>query len=223
MDELLLSDIKTSVQGLLTDDQYDETLITEAANWVVYDLFASYRLRMAETSDTLSALAGATTLDMPADLLTRIEFYATAPQVLEMQRHYVQYEDFMANYADFATATAHRLREWTDFGKAIRFSAALDVNHSFQIDYLRMPSTMEDDSDACEIPRIYSELVSKSTLARIMEINEDYAEAQQERDNYAPLLTTFIRNEGRSGGKTGPTIVRTNRGKVGGYRVDRDF
>lgn len=223
MDELLLSDIKTSVQGLLTDDQYDEDLIAQAANWVVYELFASYRLRMAEASETLTALTDATTLDMPADLLTRINLYGTAPIVTNMKRHFISYEDFMGNYANFATATATRVREWTDYGRAIRFAAPLSESHTFQLDYLRTPTKMEEDSDACEIPRIYEELVSKATLARIMEINEDYAEARQERTNYAPLLTTFVRNEARGGGKVGPNVVGTGRGKVGGYRVDRDF
>ncbi len=223
MDELLLSEIKISVRGLLTDDQYDGILIDEAANWVVLDLFTTYRLRMAESSDTLTALTNATSVNFPSDMLTRLEWYLTSPTKMDMKRYYVEYGDFMRNYSDFATATASRAREWTDFGKAARFASPLNANHSWSIDYLRYPALMESDTDACEISKAYSELISKLTLARIMEINEDYAEAQQERKNAAPLVTTFVRNEGRGGGKTGPTIMRTNRGQVGGYRADRDF
>lgn len=223
MDELTLGDIKTGVRGLLVDTDYDETLIAQAANWVIYELFASYRLRMAESSDTLTALLNSTTLDYPSDLLTTIEIYSTSPVIQDMSRFEMNYKDFMATHAGFATATAQRVREWVDYGRAMRFSAPLSEATTFQIDYLRTPDTMEDDGDACELSRIYEELVDKLTLARIMEINEDYAEAQQERSNAAPLLTTFIRNEARGGGKVGPQKIRQNRGKVGGFRVDRDF
>ncbi len=44
-----------------------------------------------------------------------------------------------------------------------------------------------------------------------MEIDEDYAEGDQERSLLDPLVTTFIRNEARGGGKTKPTVIRTNR------------
>lgn len=223
MDPITLAELRTSVRGLLTDDAYDETLIDEALNWVVFDLFSSYRLRMAEANETLTGSIGDVTLAWPSDMLTRLELYLTSPTKADMKRYFVEYGDFMANYSDFATATPNRLTYWTDYGKTARFSAPLSVEHTFAIDYLRMPEPMSADSDECEIPRIYSELVSKLGLARIMEINEDYAEAQQERDNASPLLTTFVRNEGRGGGKTGPGRVRTNRGRVGGYRADRDF
>lgn len=214
----------TAVRGLLVDDQYDETLIIQALNWFVYELCNNNHLRIMENSEELTASQGDTELEFPEDMMTLVKegFYLTSPQVIDMGPNYVDYGYFMKNYANFASATQARARVWTDFGNMARFAAPLNADHTFQCDYLREPASMEEDEDECEIPDRYSELVAKGTLARIMEINEDYAEAQQERDNYAPLMTTFIRNESRGGFKTGPNIVRTNRGR-GQYRVDRDF
>lgn len=215
---MTLADIKASVRGLLTDDQYDEDLITEAANWFVYELFNNTRTRLMESSDTISAAINDTTADFPSDMMTWIGIYSTSPSVAEITERHLPYKQFMQRHAGFATATAARLGDWTDFGNAMRFSAPLSVAHTFQIDYLREPTPMEDDGDDCEVPDRYGELVSKGTLARIMEINEDYAEASQERANMEPLVTTFIRNEARGGGKTGPIIMnsRRRRSNMGG-------
>ena len=219
---MTLGDIKTSVRGLLVDTQYDETLIAQAANWFVKELCNNNHLRIMEASEELSASQGDTELEFPEDMKTLIKdgFYCTAPSVFDMGPLYVSYGDFMRSYANFASATQAQARKWTDFGNMARFTAPLSAEHTFQCDYLRDPVDMVDDTDDCEIPDRYDELVSKGTLARIMEINEDYAEAQQERGNLDPLLTTFIKNESRGGFKTGPIIMRTNRGRG---NIDRNY
>lgn len=214
---MTLAEIKASVRGLLQDDQFDEDLIKEAANWFVYELFNNTRTRLMEESDTITALANSTTADYPSDLMTIISIYVTAPSVYKLNRP-MEYETFMETYPNFATASTSLAHNWTPYGNAMRFSAPLSASHTFQVDYLREPTPMESDDDDCEVPDRYSELVSKGTLARCMEINEDYAEAAQERQNMEPLVTTFIRNEARGGGKVGPAaIMRTNRGR----RTDR--
>ena len=210
---MTLAEIKSSVRGLLDDTEFDGDRIREAANWFVYELFNNTRTRLMEESDTISASAGDTTADFPDDLMTRINIYTTVPSVYEMNNNYVEYGDFMKGHANFASATSALARIWTDFGNKMRFAQPLSVAHTFQIDYLREPVAMVADSDECEVPDRYSELVSKGTLVRVMEMNEDYLEAAQERSNLEPLVTAFIRNEARGGGKTGPTIIRTNRGR----------
>jgi hypothetical protein len=205
------ADIVKAVRGLLTDDAFDEDLITQAANWFVYELFNDIRTRLMESSDTVYALAGDINANYPSDLMTRIGIWVTSGRAYEMPDA-LEYKTFMNSHANFATATAAEARTWTDYGNAMRFAAPLKSNTTFQIDYLREPEAMEEDDDECEVPDRYGELVAKGTLARIMEINEDYAEAQQERDNLAPLVTTFKRNEGRGGGKIGAaSVMRTNR------------
>ena len=215
---MTLADIKKSVRGLLQDDQFDGDLIREAANWFVYEIFNNTRTRLMESSDTITAAAGDTTMDLPDDFMTRINIYLTAPQIYSINDSEMPYDSFMREYANFATSRPAQVGRWTPYGMGIRFSAPLNADHTFQIDYLREPVPMEQGSDECEVPDRYSELVAKGALARIMEINEDYAEASQERNNLEPQLTVFIRNEARGGGKTGPSIIRTGRGRTGGIR-----
>lgn len=221
---MTLADIKNDVRGLLQDDQFDEDLITQGANWYQNWLFARYRLRMAESDDTMTALAGATSVDFPSDMLTRIAIWCTSPNTFNMRSGFQEYETFMQNNAGFATASPAQARSWTEFGRAMRLSAPLSANHTFQIDYLRTPVDMENDGDDCELPDIYREMMARGTLVGMMTINEDYEEADQQRTDFlSPLETVFVRNEGRGGGKTGPAaVVRTNRGRSS-WRADRDM
>lgn len=210
------------VRRELGDDQYDETIITDAANDFVFELFNDTRTRLMEESDTVSAKAGATVADYPSDLQTIIGIYVTAPRVFRLSAP-LEYATFMQNYANFATSTARQADAWTPYGNRMRFAAPLNADHTFQIDYLRVPEKMVKDGDDCEVPDNYVELVIKGTKLRVMEVDEDYDVAQNERDTLAGLVTTFKRNEGRGGGKVGPvSVMRTNRraGRTGDPTVD---
>ena len=207
------SDIRTAVRTLLQDDQYDDATILMAANWFVYELCNNNRLRIMEDSETITGAAGDTTVPFPETSLAWISIYATAPSIFDISDKYQDYNSFMRNHANFATATAGRAGAWTDFGNAMRFTQPLSVEHTFQFDFVREPVPMEADSDTCEIPGRYIELVARGTKARILEIEEDYDLAQNERDQLDPLVTTFIRNEARGGGKTRPTVIGTRRGR----------
>lgn len=218
---MTLADIKTSVRNLMQDPEYDGDTIRDAANWFVYELFNNNRTRLMETSAELTGSQGDTTLDFPEDAMAWISIYLTAPSIYDMSDNYLEYTDFMRAHSNFASATAARAYNWTDFGNGMRFSAPLNADHTFQFDYVREPVPMVNDSDDCEVPDRYAELVSKGTKARLLEIEEDYEYAKQERDLLEPLVTTFIRNEARGGGKTRPTIIRTGRNRANNNGVRR--
>lgn len=211
-----LKDIKAYVRTLLQDPDYDGEAIRTAANWFVYELFNNNRTRLMETSDVLEASAGDTEIDLPEDMLAWTSIYNTLPSTVDMEQNYVEYGAFMGSHAGFATSTVGRAGTWTDFGNAMRFANPLNVDHTFQIDYVREPEQMEADSDVCEVPARYAELVARGAKARILEIEEDYQFGQQERDLLDPLVTAFIKNESRGGGKTKPHVIRTKRGRNNG-------
>lgn len=210
---MTLADIKTAVRILLQDDQYDGDTIAQAANWFIYELANNNKLRMFEDSETLTGAVSDTTVAFPENMLAWTAIYCTAPSVFDIGASYQEYGEFMQYNANFAGATAGRAKDWTDFGNAMRFAQPLSIEHTFQFDYVREPVAMENDTDDCEIPDRYIELVSRGTKARILEIEEDYDFAREERDIIEPLQTTFIRNESRGGGKTRPTVIRTRRGR----------
>ena len=208
---MTLAELITSVRGLLDDDSYDEGIIMEASNWVVEELANNNNLRIYEASEELNADSGDTDMAFPDDFKRIINFYLTSPQSYDMMNGYISYGDFMKNNAAFASNTSSQAQKWTDFANGVRFYAPLNAAHTFLCDYVRRPVAVEAEEDEYDFPQGYNEILSKLTLARIMERNEDYAEAQQERANLDPLVTTFIRNESRGQIKTGPVIMRTNR------------
>lgn len=208
---MTLGEIKSDVRTLMQDEDYDGDTIRMAANWFVYELANNNKLRIFEDSAELSANIGDTTLDMPDNQIWWAEIYVTAPSVYDFGSLFVEYPTFMKHNANFASATASKASQWTAYGNAMRFSAPLNAAHTFQFDFVREPEPMVSDSDDCEIPTRYAELMARGIKARLLEIDEDYEYASQERDLLDPLMTTFIRNESRGGGKTRPTIIRTNR------------
>lgn len=220
-----LSKFRANVRGLVSDPEYDLTLIDQAINWFIFELHSNSRIRYMEANDQLYPSTGDTDVDWPDDFMTLLDLSLVSPQVLPLTKNFVEYADFMQLYTNYLTSKPVQIGTWTTFGSGIRFSAPSKTNAILNVDYLREPTLMVDATDTTDIPDRYEELVSKGALARIMEINEDYAEAQSERNNLSPLLTAFIRNEGRAGSKVGPTIMRTNRAGTsrGTFRTDRDF
>lgn len=210
-----LSDIITSVQNLLQDNQFSSAQIIEAANWVQYQLFNDVDNRLMQESALILANAGDTTAPYPSDIKGYTSIYLTSPSVINMEEIEMSYKDFIRRYPGWQTATPTDLKNYTDFGSGLRFSAPLSTGITIALDYIRNPVPMAQPSDACEIPDEYREITSRGTLARCMEQNEDYAEAQTERANIAPLIATFNRRYGLGSLSRKPQVINSNRRQFG--------
>lgn len=215
------TDIIGFTRQLLQDDSYSADVILQAANWFIYELANNNRLRLFEDSTELTASAGDTSLPFPDTSLAWTGIYQTLPQTYDLSDSMVDYNTFMRSNANFASSAAGQLRNWTMFGNGMRFAVPLLTDVTIQFDFVAEPAEMESPSDDCVIPRRYSEMIARGTKARILEIEEDYDYAAQERNLLDPLMTTFIRNEARGGGKTKPTIIRTGRRGRGAGGVPR--
>ena len=222
MDAITLAEVVDGVRGLLDDDQADETLIAQAANWFQDEVCNNNKFRFMEESDTISVAQGDTTADFPDDFQSILNLYVVSPSVSNIFDQYLNYGDFMSSYANFAVASQAAVGTWTDYGNAMRFAAPANAATTLQLDYMKKPEHVVADSDEFVIPRNYEEILYNGTKARIMEIDEDFDEAAQIRQNMEPLMTTFIRNETRGQIKVGPNIMRTAR-RGGPYRADKDF
>jgi len=210
---MLRSALIASVRGQIDDDTFSAALITEASNWFVDEVCNNNHLRRMEDSESLNADTEDTTMDFPDEMKTMISLYLTVPQVYDMGKSYMSYGDFMQSHANFATATAARAQQWTDFGNAVRFAAPIDATHEFQLDYLRKPIPVVDDNDEYDFADNYNELLVMGTLVRVLERDEDYVVAGQKRDIMEPLMTAFVKNESRGQIKTGGNVIRTGRGR----------
>lgn len=208
---MTLNDITIKTRRLLADDEYDADVIADAANYFINEIYNNTRTRRMEASAELTASAGDVTLPFPSDLNVRIDLYVTVPSVYDYTDYYMEYGDFMRSFPSFASSAPAQAGKWTDFNNMIRFSAPLKSDTTIQLDYVRRPKMMSSLASKAEIDDTYMELVARGTKARCLEIDEDYDYASEERSLLEPLLTTWIRNEARGGGKTGPTIMRSNR------------
>lgn len=208
---LTRAELRTIVRSELDDDSYDSDVINRAANWFIDEVCNNNHLRRMEASEELNADTGDTEMELPDDMKTMISLYLTTPQVYDMKKDYLAYDDFMQSHADFASATSAQARQWTDFANGVRFAAPLNAAHVFNCDYLRKPVAAEDDEDEYDWPDGYDELLVFGAWARVVEREEDYEIASQKRDLMAGLRTAFIKNESRGQIKTGGNVIRTGR------------
>lgn len=222
-DKLTLSEIREAVRGKLDDDSYDAAIIDEAANDFQNELFTNHRIRSMETSDTITVSSGDYEVDFPSDFLTMLEMTVidSSNRFENIKDDYVNYNQFMRDYANFSVATSARPSTWTEFGGGARFSQPADAEYTINLDYLRLPELMVGDSDESEVRRVWKEMFTLGTLRRVMKVNEDYAEADQETQDLDGLVTAFVAREGRGQIKTGPTIMGTRRGRQNSRGIRR--
>lgn len=227
-----LGDIRTSVRRKLDDTTFDTATIDEAANDFQFELFNDNRIRFMEKNAVLAVSAGAYSKDLPSDFmnlitLTVLDSATVFRNITKSSKlgmgGYLDYDSFMSLYPNFAVATASKIYDWTFFGEGLRFQSVTNAAYNMNIDYTRSPILMVASGDNCELPINCRELMTLGTLERIMRVNEDYNESDAELNRLQGLRTAFIKNYGRGGEKVGPQLIRTNRGKVGQYRSDRDF
>lgn len=223
---MILAEYRAAVRADIDDSEYDAEVVDRGINDYVKEICARTRLRRMETSEELFLSIGDYEVELPDDMQTLINLSVTSPSpARRISQNFIEYNNFIGSNPGYSTATSRAVAtvDWTDFGGLMRLSAPASVATTLLCEYLRTPELMVEDDDECELPDSYSEMVIIGAKARIMERNEDYAEARQERRKLAPLETAFIRNEGRGQMKIGPTVIKTNRGRSGGYRADRDF
>ncbi len=231
MADLATKDVITAVRLKLSDTAFDQAMIIDAMNFFINELYHNTRTRRMETNDQIFVSANDTTADFPDDIDIRLGLTVTSPttNVYDIEKLYMEYGDFMKMYPKWQTDSAYPITAWTDFGNAMRFSNPLNVDTTIDIDYLRtpVPANLVADgttpTDTIELDSLYKELATLGTLARCMESNEDYAEASSERNNLASLVTAWIRNEGRGGGRSGPIIMRSNRYRSNKYSRNRTY
>ena len=213
---MILSNVRQAVRSNLDDTQYPGAKIDQAINWFQNELFTNTRTSLLETSADINVALNAASAPLPADLQVILDMTVTAPGVYSINTNKLDSTTFAKRYPNYTGYSAQAASEWTIYGRSVRFSAPVSAATTIRLDYVRRPTTAVLDDDELEAPDQYFELYVLGAQARIMEINEDFAEAAQIRNNLDALVTTFIRNEGRGGIVAGPTIMRSNRRRLGG-------
>lgn len=218
---MILQDVRQLVRQKLDDLQYDGNKVDSAINWFQFELFNNTRTTIMEDDLNIAFVQGDYEVTIPSQVqvITEILVVPTNPSIrpYSIWKNRQEHGDFLQNFPNFMVANQTDLREWSFYGRKIRFAAPANFAGNLFVEFVRRPVKAVNDNDVLEIPDNYEELAVLGGVARVMEMNEDYAEAAQERQNLEPLQVTFIRNEGRGSQKTGPTIMRSNRRGRGGY------
>jgi hypothetical protein len=229
-----LADIRAAVKDKLDDDGFPDDTIDRAANDFQFELFNDNHIRFMETnSGNLEVASGEYTRDLPNNFQTTIKLIVLddASTFRDITKTgFMNYNDFMESYANYSVATAQKLYIYTYFGEGLRFSSPADAAYNISLDYLRTPTLMTLATDECELPINARELSTLGTLERIMRVNEDYNESDNEWTRLQGMRTAFIKNYGRGsqGIGAGPQVIRTGRGRgglgrSGGFNAARDF
>lgn len=219
---MILQNVRQLVRQKLDDLQYDGNKIDSAINWFLFELFNNTRTTIMEDDTNIPFVQGDYEVTLPPEVQVVTEILVvptdTSIRPYSIWKNRQEHGDFLQNFPGFMVAGQTDVREWSFYGRKIRFAAPSRFAGNLFIEFVRRPVKAVLDNETLELPDNYEELAVLGATARVMEMNEDYAEAAQERQNLEPLQTTFIRNEGRGSQKTGPTIVRSNRrGRGGNY------
>ena len=213
---MILSDVRQAVRSNLDDMQYDGAKIDMAINWFQNELFNNTRTSLMETTTNLNVAQGASSVPLPADCQLLLNLIVTSSPVRSIWSRQLDTNIFDSTFPNFAGYAQRTADQWTIYGRNIRFSGPVSAATVLRADYVRRPVLATDAAPTLELPDQYFELVVLGAQARVMEVNEDFAEASQIRNNLDPLVTTFIRNEARGGQVAGPRIMRSNRRRMGG-------
>lgn len=218
---MILQDVRQLVRSKLDDLQYDGNKVDSAINWFQFELFNNTRTALMEDDVNIDFLQGDYEISIPSQIQTITEILVvptdTSITPYSIWKYRKEHGDFLQKFPNFMVANQANPREWSFYGRKIRLAAPASFGGKLFVEFIRRPVKAVGDSDLLEIPDNYEELAVIGGTARVMEMNEDYAEAAQERQNLEPLQTTFIRNEARGSQHTGPTIMRSNRRGRGGY------
>ncbi len=210
---MILQTVRQQVRSKLDDMEFDGNKVDMAINWFIFEILNNNRIRFMEDDVNVPITQGDIDALLPPEIQTATGILAVIPgtQPYSIFKHRFEHGDFMEKFADFSVATPTNVREFCFYGNKIRFAAPVLTGGNLFIEFVKRPTLAVADTDVLLIPDNYNELVVKGAVARVMEMNEDYAEADQERQTLEPLVTAFIRNEGRGSQHTGPTIMRSNR------------
>ena len=217
--KITLADIRNSVGRRLDDNTFDIATIDECANDFQFELFNDNRIRFMEKSGSLSVSEGDTSVALPSDFMNATGLISNGVNIIDTG--YLDYNTFMKNHPNFATASPQPVTTWTIIGETIRFSAPADDDYTLTLDYIKSPTIMVNATDTSELPINCRELITLGTLERIQRINEDYNQSDFENMRLRELRNAFTKNYARGWERSKPLILKTGRNKV--WNTARDF
>lgn len=209
-----LKDIRSAVRLRLDDDGIEDATIDMCANEAQYELLSDKKIRFMEATEPIALAEGEYSIEMPKLVreIYRVSVTDDATnKITPITDNESDADSFWDNFPSYETAPAKAPSEWTIDGDYILFSAPADKDYTVTIKYLRYPSTMVRENDYCEMPLYDKELMILSTMRRIMRMNEDYEEGDEEQKKIDRLFRIFLANNAKGSGSSKVKVIKSNR------------
>lgn len=212
-----LLDLTTSVQDDLKDPSFSSTRIRRYLNHAQRVIFNLHDLNFVEKAFSGTLTVGVYTYEQQTDHQATIGGALIDPDtnsVIDLnENNYLASRDFFNRYGDVSIFDNGQPSEWTEFGDQIYFNRPADKAYEFIQRYYRVPTDMESDSDAPDVPVAFREVLELWALYRAEKYRGNHDIAATYRQEFDDELEALIIHYAPVVG-TGPTISRQTRRRV---------
>lgn len=189
------TELRAAIRSKLGDDEFDATIIDGAVNDYIREICTRVEFRFDQAEDTsLSVATGGTEFTVPTDLRTIKNLYITTANEegditnLEMDKNSIRRMRLTTPQPDGKPGA------WCLYNGKIQFGVEADRTYTFEMDYIRTPGTLVNESDEPRIPRDYQECIVLGGLERVLRTEDDYGISSNERIILSGLEEGLISN-----------------------------
>lgn len=192
----LVSDLITRTQRKLDDTSFDSAVLIDFANDAEREVFNRLRINTQETQyDLITTAAGSRDLSsLPTSpaVQTYVSLRIILPVNYSKLIPYVAYEDADKFYPNYNLLGQGPPIAWFMFDGTPTLLNRADKTYTLSAKYTNLPTKLTAVGDTPNIPEEYSELTVLGMYARALEFNDEYAEAQTIRQQFARLSADYV-------------------------------
>jgi len=190
-----LGTLRQTVKDRLTDQNFSSILIDQFINDEQREIFNYYDLPFNRASETQTLTAGASQFALPTGHQKTKVLSITAPAGYDndLSRYYMPYGRFREAFRETSNYSSSIPTYWTIYNTNVLFAWEADKNYTFQHDYNKSATTLEDDADIPELPEEFQEILVIGALVRCLETNDDNDIAQYQNSKKNLLVQSMLK------------------------------
>jgi len=209
-----LATIRQTVKDRLVDQNFSSALIDQFINDEQREILNYYDLPFNRATVVHTLVQGASQFDLPVGHQKTKILRITAPESYDtdVTRFYLPYGKFREAFQETSGYSESIPRWWTIYNNEIIFAWDSDRTFTFQHDYLKAATALEDDADEPDIPEEFQEVLVLGALVRCYETNDDNDIAQYQQGKKNLLVAALLKRfSPQQSGKV-DVLRNTNRG-----------
>lgn len=205
-----LAELRERVRNRLDDEDFEQEYLDRTINYAQWQITNKHKLTFLEKSASLTLNPGEHSISLPADFHEYQHLLVIDPINVRsnLTDEFMNYNDFINTYIDPSVNQQNPPYRWSEYGRAIRFSAPADQEYTLRLDYQRKSPALVNENAVPDIPEEFAELLEIGAYMRIAKREDDYEVKTFEQRDYDQLLLDLLRVYGR---KKGPGGIRRMR------------